>query len=380
MNREQTHTAQPRQSARMSARHGRSWLLALCAGALIAAGPAAAGLSSAQAYAETASPLVLVSQPFAIDGTSTALPAGNVNGNTYIGLRELNEQLGLTTEWNPDTRIVTASGRGRTMTLGADTGTYTLNGQNIYGLPAILQDGTVYMPLRFLLEQMGYGISYDPVTRVIGIETIEENALTIETSTISEAQDKQTLLVHYPQLAGFADTEVQRSINAFLKEEAETNAKWGREELATAAAVNAELEAGDESIKIPPVTYEANYRITYNQKNRLSLYVDYYLYTGGAHGSTQRQPYTFDLTTGKLLSLKEAADNNPDYVSIINEVIRTRIAETDLPLLATFETIEPERAFFLKNDSVVVYFEQYEYTPYAAGMPEFETPFKAFRH
>ncbi|GAA3413520.1 PdaC/SigV domain-containing protein [Paenibacillus hodogayensis] len=375
MNREQTNTTQPKQTAR----HVRSWLLALFAGALIAVGPAVAGFSSAPAYAETASPLVVVSQPFVIDGTPKALPAANVNGNTYIGLRELNEQLGLKTEWNPDTRIGTASGRGRTMTLGADFGTYTLNGQDIYGLPAILQDGTVYMPLRFLLEQMGYGISYDPVTRVIGIETIEENALTIQTSTIADSQDKQTLLVQYPQLAGFANAEVQQSINAYLKEEAETYADWGREELAKAAAANVELEASDESIKLPPVNYEAYYRITYNEKNRLSLYVDYYLYTGGAHGSTQRHPYTFDLATGKQLSLKEVAENNPDYVSIVNETIRTHIEETDLPMLATFETIEPERPFFLKNDSVVVYFEQYEYTPYASGMPEFETPFEAFR-
>lgn len=377
MKKEPTNTNAAR--SKQTAFHTRSWLLTLCAGALIAAGPAVAGYSSEKAYAETVRPLVLVSQPFVIDGTEAVLPAANVDGNTYIGLRELNERHGLTTEWNPDTRIVTVSGRGRTMTTEAELGTYSLNGQSLYGLPTLVQDGAVYVPLRFLLEQMGYGISYDPVKRVIGIETIEENDLTIQTSTLAESKDKQTLLVHYPQLAEFINMDVQQSINAYLKEEAERFASWGREELAKAAAANEELEASSENIKIPPVTYEASYYITYNQKNRLSLYVNYYIYTGGAHGLTQRQPYTFDLETGKLLSLKEAAGNNSDYVSIINEKIRMQIEETDLPLLAEFETIHPERPFFLKNDAVVVYFEQYEYTPYAAGMPEFEIPFEAFR-
>lgn len=379
MIRRQSHIAQQQHLTRKPPRHGRNALLALCAGVMLAAGPTVVGYPAAQVLAETAAPLSIVSRQIVIDGNSVMLPTANVDGNTYIGLRSLNEQLGLETDWNPDKRIVTASGRGRTLTLELDNGMYTLNGQNLYGLPAILQDGSVYMPLRFLLEQMGYGISYDPASRVIGIETIRENDLTIETFSIAEERVKQSLLVHYPQIAGFANADVQRSINAFLKEEAETHAKWGRDELAGAAAANAEAEAGNDKLSIPPVSYEGTYRIAYNQNNRLSLYVDYHIYTGGAHGLTVRQPYTFDLLTGKLLSLKEASEGNADYVAIINDVIRTHIRELDLPMLAPFESIEPERAFFLKNDAVVIYFEQYEYTPYAAGMPEFEIPFEAFR-
>ncbi|TMV47630.1 DUF4163 domain-containing protein [Paenibacillus mesophilus] len=366
-----THAAQ---------RTRRGALLAFCAGVMIVTAPAAVGLSPVRVQAEAYSPLAIVSQTIVIDGKSAALPTANVDGDTYIGLRSLNEGLGLTTGWNAETRTVTASGRGRTLTVEADTGTYSMNGQLLHGLPAILQDGSVYMPLRFLLELMGYGISYDPASRVIGIETIKENALTIETGTIAEEGDKLSLKVHYPQLAGYADADVQRRINAFLKEEAETHAKWGKGELVGAAAANAEAEAeaGDKRLSIPPVSYEGTYTITYNDKDRLSLYVDYYIYTGGAHGLTIRQPYTFDLLTGKQLSLKEVSKGKADYVAIINDVIRTHIRELDLPMLTPFESIEPERAFFLKNDAVVIYFEQYEYTPYAAGMPEFEVPFDAF--
>jgi len=38
--------------------------------------------------------------------------------------------------------------------------------------------------------------------------------------------------------------------------------------------------------------------VTYNEQDKLSLYVDYYSYTGGAHGSVARVTYTFDLKTG----------------------------------------------------------------------------------
>ncbi|WP_240489256.1 RsiV family protein [Cohnella thermotolerans] len=111
----------------------------------------------------------------------------------------------------------------------------------------------------------------------------------------------------------------------------------------------------------------------------MSLYVDYYVYTGGAHGMTARQPYTFDLATGNVLTLKEAAEGNANYVPIINAEIAKQIKVRKLELLTPFKTIEADRPFYLNHNGLVIYFEQYEYTPYAAGMPEFVIPLKAFR-
>lgn len=358
-------------------RKGRM-LLALYAGVLIATAPAATVWAALPVHAEEGSGLTVVSREMTIDGKSVKLPAANVQGSMYIGLRSLNEQLGLSTDWDPAKQTVTVTGRGRTASLMPENGEYTVNGQTFYGSPALLQEGSVYVPLRFLLEKMGYGISYDPSTGVVGIETIQENGVTVQTGAIEEEGDGWSVRIRYPQMTGYANSDIQNAINAYLKKEAETSAEQGKKELVEAADAFKE-SAADSNRTVPLLSSESHYTVSYNEKGLLSLYVDYYVYTGGAHGYPFRLPYTFDLSTGKRLSLADAAGGNPDYVSIVNDAIRTQIREDDLALLTPFETIEPDRPFFLKHDAVVVYFEPYEYTPYALGMPEFEIPFGALR-
>ncbi|MEK8132508.1 DUF4163 domain-containing protein [Paenibacillus filicis] len=355
-------------------------MLALAAAITVIAAPGAAGLASTQAYAAESAALPIAPMTVVIDGEGTAVPAVLVQGDTYIGLRALNERLGLDTGWDPGKRLVTVSGRGRTLTFSLDAlDKYTLNSQPVYGLPAIVQDGSTYLPLRFLLERMGYGISYDAGTRSVHIETIPENILSVETRKISEEKEKQSLVIYYPQITRLGDQGVQDKINAFLKQEADSQAAAGRLMLATAAEDNKGAAAANPKNSIPPVTLEGRYTVTYNEQGRLSLYFDYYSYTGGAHGMTVRDPYTFDLSTGRLLSLQEAAEGNSKYVSIIDKAIQSQIRERNLPLLQPFETIESNRDYFLKHGALVIYFSQYEYTPYSEGIPQFEIPFSAFR-
>lgn len=336
-----------------------------------------------QAAAQETTQHRIITQAYTIDGTRVELPTINVDGSTYIGLRSLNNQLGLTTNWSPTTRVVTIEGNKRTMTTElSDTyaTTYTLNGQTMYGEPPIIQDGTTYMPVRFLLERMGYGIGYDAPSRTVSITKIAENDLTIETAKIESAEGEPSLLVHYPQISGYANAEAQARINEFLKQQAEERAEAAAGDLATAEADNAELEAESPDLTVPASTFDGTYLITYNEQDKLSLYVDYYLYTGGAHGITDRVAYTFDLTTGEQLSLQQAAEGNADYVAIINDAIKRQLAAGAYTFMEPFTSIDPaEQRFFLKHDALVVYFGVYEYTAYAEGIPQFPVPFTAFK-
>ncbi|MGG6310668.1 RsiV family protein [Paenibacillus macerans] len=79
------------------------------------------------------------------------------------------------------------------------------------------------------------------------------------------------------------------------------------------------------------------------------------------------------------MSLKDAANDNPNYVSIINKRIKEQIKNRNMELLTPFESIEPDRGYFLNRNGVVVFFTQYEYTSYAEGMPEFVIPYAAFK-
>lgn len=361
-------------------RKGKRNLLLLALAVAMGASPAAAGLSAEKASA-AAPAYKIISQAFKIDGRALSISALNTDNTTYVALRVLSENLGLQTKWDKAKQTVTVTGHGRVLVMNLKTGETRLNDQAIYGLPAIVQDNTTYLPFRFLMERLGYSIGYDAATRGIEVVKIKENDLKIGTVTIAQSDAKKalTLEVNYPQISGLADAAVQKKINDYLKSEAEAHAKYGRETLEEAAKANAEYAADNPGERLLPVSYQGSYYVTYNENGKLSLYVDYYEYTGGAHGGTVRVPYTFDLSTGTLLTLKEAAGNNADYVKIINAAIREGIKKQNLePLLNPFETIEPDRPFYLNHNGLVVYFEQYEYTPYAAGMPEFVIPLKSF--
>ncbi|XID92400.1 stalk domain-containing protein [Paenibacillaceae bacterium WGS1546] len=337
--------------------------------ALAAAVVAASLLQPAQQAQAAQHGYKLIEQAIDVDGARSSLSALNMDNTTYIAIRALNDAIGLTTDWDKASGTVTVTGRDRELALNLQDGSANLNGQRIYGLPAVVRNNTTYVPFRFLLERMGYGVSYDSATKTIGIETIEENELKISTARIQESEKNKSLTIHYPQISGFANEAVQKKINETLKTDAELNAEVARRTLSDS------LGDGDFGYS---VSFEGTYTVTYNADGKLSLYVDYYTYSGGAHGSTARATYTFDLATGKLLTLKDAAGGNERYVAIINDKIQSQIKARRLTLLNPFRTIEPNRDFFLKPSGIVVFFTEYEYTPYAAGMPEFEIPYSEF--
>ncbi|MFC3804361.1 PdaC/SigV domain-containing protein [Cohnella sp. GCM10012308] len=355
----------------------RAKIAALAATLAVAGVAGVAGTARADAAASQTQ-LQVSARPFAIDGKKVYLPAALVNGESYIGLRSLNDQLGIATSWDPKTKVTTLTGRGRTMQL-TPASEYRLNGERLYASPAYIQAGSTFVPLRFVLESFGYSIGYDASSKTVSIAPIAENGLSWKTEQLTHAATKLSLTVSYPVFSGMENQEAQAKINAKLKADAEKYAASGRQTLEKAAKDNADAEKSYPDTNIPPVEYEGIYTIAQNSAGLLSLYVDYYVYLGGAHGGTERVPYTFDLKTGNLLTLKDVAGGSADYVPIINRAIQTQIKERKLDLLAPFKTIEADRPFFMKNGAVVVYFEQYEYTPYAAGMPEFAVPLSAFK-
>ncbi|WP_426446262.1 stalk domain-containing protein [Paenibacillus sp. S-38] len=355
----------------------RKTVLSLALAAVLAAGTSLSpAVVSAETY-ESGASYTIREQPVTVDGKSARIPVIYSEGSTYIGLRALTEHLGLAIEWDGQERAASVTGRGRTLKVYPDTGVYTLNVNRLYGEYPILQDGSLYVPLRFLLERLGYGVSYDEASRTIGVETIQENPLRIVTVTTDGGHP--LVDAQYPQIEGYADAAVQQKINDTLKKENEARIAEGIRQLKEADQWNSELKTDNPELEIPPSAYSASYVVTYNENGRLSLYSDYYFYGGGAHGSTVRQGYTFDLKTGESMSLQETAGGSGDYVGIINREIRKQIAGSGLYLLTPFETVEPGRDYFLTHEGVVIYFQQYEYTAYAEGMPEFIIPYDSFK-
>ncbi|MEA1962192.1 MAG: DUF3298 and DUF4163 domain-containing protein [Bacillota bacterium] len=106
----------------------------------------------------------------------------------------------------------------------------------------------------------------------------------------------------------------------------------------------------------------------------LSFYVDYYTYSGGAHGITERVAYNFNMKTGEELALEDFFAKDVDYKAYVNEAIQQEISTRPDDFFAGdmgFQGINDEQAFYVQNGSLVVYFQQYEIACYAAGIQEF---------
>ena len=365
----------------MKKNNGKRNLLKATLVASFIAAPLALSLPAGHVSAATTiSKLKVAATPFSIEGTRANINTINKDDTTYIALRHLNDSLGLSTNFVQETQMVKIEGISGLLQIDLKNKATTLNGQQLLlGPEPIIQDNTTYLPLRFVLEQMGYEVSYEQSTNLIGIHSVQENKLKINSEVIGADGDGKSLLVHYPVISGYENTTVQQKINTFLKSEADRNIAAGSEQMDQVVEGNKKILADNPNATVRQPSFDGHYTVTYNEHGRLSLYVDYHIYRGGAHGDTARIPYTFDLETGNLLSLKEVVISNEQYEMIINNNIKSQITSSDLLLNAPFQSIEADRAYFLNRSGVVIYFTQYEYTSYAEGMPEFVIPYTNFR-
>ncbi len=121
------------------------------------------------------------------------------------------------------------------------------------------------------------------------------------------------------------------------------------------------------------------YTTTYNKNNFISLYSDQYVYAGGAHGSTIRSAQTWNMTNGTQIPLSSFFHNDCSYVILLLKEIFHQIESQiengtfsyfeDYAKLAV-ETFNFEQ-FYLFENSVAIFYQQYDIAPYSSGIPVF---------
>ena len=125
------------------------------------------------------------------------------------------------------------------------------------------------------------------------------------------------------------------------------------------------------------------YVVTYNQSCALSLYFDQYEYTGGAHGLTVRTSDTWDLQRSRRMELADFFPNRSDpkefIVQSIIKQMKDQISEGDSFYFEDYDKLVEDNFkrnnFYLSKEGLVLYFQQYDIAPYAAGLPTFVIPY-----
>ncbi|WP_024614909.1 DUF3298 and DUF4163 domain-containing protein [Clostridium sp. Ade.TY] len=221
------------------------------------------------------------------------------------------------------------------------------------------------MLISFLITNFAQGMW---ITSFGDTNQLENNKFIIE-NKINENNECIEVNVSYPQLI----PNTLKLINNEIK--------WWTDNWIN--DVKSILEDYKKSGYICNMKYElfSKFFVTLERDDLLSFYIDYYQFTGGAHGLTTRRAYTLDVKNGNKLKIKNLFKNGYDYKSFIDKEIKKQVdanKEKYFEGLEGFNGINDEVKFYINGDNLVIYYGQYEIAPYASGIPEFNIPIQKF--
>lgn len=325
-----------------------------------------------------------------IDGRETASGAVVKNGKLYLALDPVCEALGYTASdasyagpvellgGTDSIRIDPAHNQmddnGHTVDLSALTEPDTLGGG------CLLSDGRVFVRSELLSQLLGLDVSTDEAAGTATARRVLQNVLTVRTERADVSEGLLTAHIQYPVLSGPGNDSFYRTIDGIFKEAADSALAEGRKNAGDLASYAA--SAPDYGGPLQCETY-FDYRIPYNQNGLLSVVLTEYQYSGGAHGNTVQTAYTFDLKTGRALGLfdlvKSGAES--DCRGAVDALVRKQIDAgvssgelMELPDLP-FKTVGDTPNYYLSDGGAILYFQEYEHFPYAAGIQEFQVDY-----
>ena len=110
-----------------------------------------------------------------VDGTAvnfTGQQPTIINGRTLVPVRGVFEALDFDVSWNGQARQVTLSRANDTIVITIDSASFTANGaSHALDVPAQIIGGSTMIPLRAVLESVGYGLAWDENTQTVIIST-----------------------------------------------------------------------------------------------------------------------------------------------------------------------------------------------------------------
>lgn len=310
-----------------------------------------------------------------LDGTALNQSAYVQGGEAYLPFRAVAEALGYEVKWSGSNGTITAAGDHDTTVLNLKAETAAKDGHTTFlSGRYLLMSERLYLASGLFSDL--FGVSAVLEGGSVTVSSTAQNGVTITTMKLASEDENLKVTLQYPQIGGLDDTDVQNAINSALR-------------TAAVAAVDEGLQSSYEIIKLketyPDYTNKAeayfDYRVTYNQNGLLCVVTTDYQYAGGAHGDTVQKTWLFDLETGKMLGLSDLLTGS--YTPVIDALVRStidqRTAAGELAEITPFETIGENPDFYLNDQGVVIYFQEYEYFPYAAGIQEFFIPYSALK-
>lgn len=206
--------------------------------------------------------------------------------------------------------------------------------------------------------------------------TEPKDTLTIISKNYSNSNIDSTVLINidYPQIDNPENDSVITKVNIFLEEEFKQTIAWFDETIVDSFYL-------EQNSSLIPFTYETGFQLEYNSKEFLSLTLNHYQYTGGAHGNYFAVGYNINLEDASILTLKDIiTDGSIDLLTYeCEESILDTYQANSLIEAGLFENeikITLDQDFYIIPGAIVLQFDPYEIGPYAMGEINAEIPFE----
>jgi len=149
------------------------------------------------------------------------------------------------------------------------------------------------------------------------------------------------------------------------------------------AALEVKKAAEENGFDFHNLYYEREASVYYNDNQLLSVLNIGYENTGGAHPVSYWSSETFDVKTGRLLSLSDIFGlSKEEVLEKVYETVISQIESTTEEDYYYFENYEEnvknyysENDFILGSNGIIFYYQLYTIAPYVAGIPTFELPY-----
>ncbi|MEK4848790.1 DUF4163 domain-containing protein [Paenibacillus sp. FSL H7-0756] len=326
---------------------------------ILQAGITEAAPAAAQVKAKSSSVVLKV------NGKSTAQTGLLQEGKVWVPVTFLRDALGMPLSYDKAVKTYTiGSGAAQMKLANMDYGIMiSVNNYYIGEYQGKQLNNRLYVPSQLINDYLGYKVDGNTAAGQLNLTKRTQNAITIKTVSYVKDHKDAPVRLDYPQVSGLASAEAEKAINDTIKQTVLSFAKSAEDQITK--------KAKDDR----PYEFEGGYVVTYNQDGVLSLVTNQYEYTGGAHGMTYRNAFTFSLKDGKRLLLGDLFGANPNYKKQLNAKL-TKELKANGGYLGGFNGLNTEKYFYLKEGKAVLFFQLYDYTAYAEGFPEFTFSFK----
>lgn len=134
-----------------------------------------------------------------------------------------------------------------------------------------------------------------------------------------------------------------------------------------------DLKSNNQPVRFYEIVRKVYY--TFSRGKIVSLYLDSYIYTGGAHGETKRVSQTWNLVDGAMIELCYFSNNcyflTNIFKQILTQINKNKVYYFDDPCKLILDNFKPENYYLDSNGNIIIFFNQYDIAPYSTGIPTF---------